>query len=203
MFPLAMLAGLACASCRVGKSSELREIVLTEPMISMRMDELFALAESLDSKEALWLIEQLTHGDPWVRSKAAMALSGSESRGAAAALYLASLGEEESYVYGCILSSLGRMDQNGKTFLVRLLERRGLSRILVAALAQSSGVNPRKTWRGNYFVTDLRGQQWWHNTGRKELGDRVPEHPKEDHPRGPRGPWKDHTGPPENWNSER
>jgi len=181
----ATLVGLSCAGSSVRKSSDLRDFVLNEPMSTTRLDALFALTKTLDLEETLWLIEQLTHTDPWVRSKAAMALSDSKSPGAASALYLASLGEKDAFVYGCVLGSLGRMRQDGKALLVRLLERRGPSPILLAALAQSSRVKPKKTWRGGgYFVNDLQGQEWWQTTGRRELGDQVPDESKEAHPEG-------------------
>jgi hypothetical protein len=149
----------------------------------MQVRQFLETGRTVSCDEALWLIEKLSDSNPLVRNNAALALSGSRLPVAASALYLALISEEDGEAYNAMLAALGRMGSAGKPFLVRVLEQRGPSPALLAALAQSSGVKPSPRRATLPFVTPPEGAHWWSETGKAELGHLVPQHPAKAHPK--------------------
>lgn len=169
---------LGCSGCAeeprsLERQSRARSVVL-DPNI-----DLFVLMESsTDFREGDidWLIVCLGAEDWIQRSRAAAALSSIEVHQAAAALYLAARGESDPLARGDVIRSLGRLGALGRPYLVRILRAEGrLSEDLVAALAQSHGVQPRRNRRSptgrNYFL--MSGWSWWAEEGEAMYGNLV------------------------------
>lgn len=181
---LAMLAasGARCTPGTEGGAIDLREAVLSNEWPPMKARQFLESGATPSCEDALWLIERLSDSNPLVRNNAALALSGSRLPAAASAVYLALISEQDGVAYDAMLGALGRMGSAGKPFLVRVLEQRGLSPALIAALAQSSGVKPSRRRSTMPFVTPPEGAHWWSEAGKAELGDFVPQHPAKAHP---------------------
>lgn len=173
-----LLGIFACvmSSCNQASDRALldwRKVVLDGATPSDRKDEIFAKQVELGPEDILWLQEKVTDVDWVVRIKAAWILGRSGSASAAWSIWVASEVEELDGPYACMVTSLGRMGNIGRPYLVRLLEDRGLTYPLLSALAQASGVRQEK----NFFGFAVPAEEWWNKSGKAELGGRIPKDP--------------------------
>lgn len=172
-------SGSCCNDARSPAPLNLRTAVLDPEFSDTKRREIVLATVDIQCEDVLWLIENLSDADEVRRIKAAWFLGRSNSAAAASALWLASEVEQDAVVYDCMVASLGRMGGIARPYLVRLLGDRGVSRSLLAALAQSSGVLPKpsRPSRNEGFVTFDQGSEWWLTVGKCELGAKVPETP--------------------------
>jgi len=171
VFSLAVLMScVGCGPATESGESSLQHAVTCEGISHQLVSRVLSAAEKMGPDEELWLIGRLVDAEPTVRRKAAMALSQARSDGAPVALFLACTQEEDHQVRGALIGALGRLGERGRPLLLALLKREGMSPMLIAALAQSCGVQPAPSRYGAYFVNDVQGRQWWETVGNEQYG---------------------------------
>jgi len=157
---------------------EVKRLVLNPGWSGHEYDEIARADLRLGHEDILWLIEMLRNPDPLTRIKAAWVLSRTSDPAAAAALWLACETENDAIAYICLVTSLGRMGKTARPYLVRLLEHRGLSDELRAAIARSEGISwPQRT------LLQLQGVKWWRKVGKAKYAPHIPESPPRPSPR--------------------
>ncbi len=157
--------------------------LVTRPPVSdsewcQRNGKIREQARSLTPEDCRWLMKTAsTDKSSWVRANARRALMYSGKPTAAFCLYRLAVASERRKDFEACVRDLGAMGAAGNPYLLRLVEERGVSQVLLVAIAQSEGVEPAPALTGGkleWLHYSSQGYaEWWDAVGKERFGDAV------------------------------